>query len=103
MDKRAAIKNVKKYLYFLKTEQNMDIKKAYLFGSYVKGHFHKYSDIDLAIVIKNLGDSFDTQVKLMKLSWDFDTRIEPHPFDEKEFNDNDPLAYEILNTGIEVM
>jgi len=103
MGKRAAFKIVKKYLYFLKTEKNMDIEKAYLFGSYVKGNFNADSDIDIAIIMKNLTDSFVMQVELMKLSGDFDTRIEPHPFDERDFNSDHPLAYEILKTGVKIM
>jgi hypothetical protein len=32
-----------------------------------------------------------------------DLRIEPHPFDEDDFSDNNPVAAEIMNTGIEVL
>ena len=84
MDQRSAREIVNKYLQFLK-ENKIDIRKAYLFGSYAKGASHEDSDIDIAIILKDLKDDFDMQVHLMKLRRDFDTRIEPHPFDEESF------------------
>jgi hypothetical protein len=43
------------------------------------------------------------QVHLMKLGRKFDTRIEPHPFDEEDFiNPSIPIVYEILQSGIEI-
>ena len=101
MDKRTAIKIIKKYIKFLQ-ENNYEIQKAYIFGSYAKGNYDDNSDIDLAIILKNLKNSFNIQVDLMKIRRKFDTRIEPHPFDEKDFNSSSPLVNEILNTGIKV-
>ncbi len=101
MDKKTAFENVKKYIVFLK-KNNFDIRKAYLFGSYVKGNFNDDSDIDLAVVINDLSNSYTMQVELMKISRKFDTRIEPHPFDEADFDSSNPFAYEILNTGIQI-
>ena len=39
----------------------------------------------------------------MKLSRKIDLRIEPHPIKELDFNSLNPFAYEIKNTGIEVL
>ena len=102
MDKRATLKVVKKYITFLK-ENKFNIQKAYIFGSYAKGSFHEDSDIDLAIIMSNLPDTFNMQVQLMKLRRKFDTRIEPHPFDETDFNSSNPFANEILRTGIQIV
>ena len=102
MDKRAAIKVVKKFITFLK-ENKFNVKKAYIFGSYARGNFNEDSDIDLAVVISNLPNTFDMQVQLMKLRRKFDTRIEPHPFDETDFNTSNPFANEILRTGIQIV
>ena len=77
--------------------------KAYLFGSYTKGRFHEDSDIDLAIILKNLKDDFEMQVKLMILRRGFDLSIEPHPFDEKDFDSTNPFAYEIMKTSIKIL
>jgi predicted nucleotidyltransferase len=102
MDKTSSLEIIKKYISFLK-ENNFDIRKAYIFGSYIKGDFNEDSDIDLAVVMNNLSNSFMMQVELMKISRKFDTRIEPHPFDEADFNSSHPFANEILNTGFQVL
>ena len=57
-------------------------------------------DIDLAVVFREFEDSFDMQVQLMKLRRKIDTRIEPHPFLESDFDDSNPLVHEILDTGL---
>ena len=102
MDQKKAFEIVKEYIRFLK-KNKYNVQKAYIFGSYAKGNFDEDSDIDLAIVLKNLSNSFTMQVQLMKLSRKFDSRIEPHPVDDESFNNTNPFAYEILSTGIEVV
>jgi len=102
MDKTEAFENVKKYIAFLK-RHDFDIRKAYLFGSYIKGHFNDDSDIDLAVVMNNLLNGYTMQVELMKISRKFDTRIEPHPFDEIDFDHSNPFAHEILSTGVRIL
>ncbi|MBL7136728.1 MAG: nucleotidyltransferase domain-containing protein [Candidatus Marinimicrobia bacterium] len=102
MDKGVAIIVVKKFITFLK-ENKFNIQNAYIFGSYAKRSFHEDSDIDLAIIMSNLLDTFNMQVQLMKLGSKFDTRIEPHPFNETDFNTSNPFANEILRTGIQIV
>ena len=102
MDKNKASEIAKRYVDFLRKD-NPNIKKAYLFGSYVKGNTNVDSDIDLAIVFENLSDTFDMQVQLMKIRRKFDTRIEPHAFRESDFEPSNPLTKEILTTGLEVV
>lgn len=77
---------------------------AYLFGSYARNDFRPESDIDIALVIDQLNDyeRFDTQVRLMMLAAQFDSRIEPHPISKQDLmSSNNPFAAEILQTGIE--
>ncbi len=102
MDKRPAFKVVKKYINHL-ANNKFNIQKAYIFGSYANGKFDDNSDIDLAIILNNVPNSFTMQIQLMKLSRKFDTRIEPHPFDETDFNSSNPFANEILNKGIKIL
>jgi len=102
MDQKKDREMIKKYINFLR-ENDFDIEKVYLFGSYAKGMVTEDSDIDLAVVFKELSDGFDVQVQLMKLRRKFDTRIEPHPFKESDFNPSNPLAREILDTGLEIV
>lgn len=102
MGKKAAFDSVKRYVSFLK-ENDFKIRHAYVFGSYAKGNFTDDSDIDLAVVMNNLSNSFTMQVELMKISRKFDTRIEPHPFDENDFDTTNPFAHEILTTGVQIL
>ncbi len=102
MDEGKASEVARRYVAFIK-EKHHDIKKVYLFGSYAKGVIGADSDIDLAIIFENLSDTFDMQVQLMKLRRRFDTRIEPHAFRESDFDVSNPLAREILTTGLEVV
>ncbi len=103
MDKKTAFKIAKDFISFLIKQKGLEVKKAYLFGSYAKNQFHEDSDIDLAIILKHLRDDFDMHLKLSRLRRKFDTSIEPHPFDEKDFDDTNPFAYEIMKTGIKIL
>ncbi|MDA3915725.1 MAG: nucleotidyltransferase domain-containing protein [Deltaproteobacteria bacterium] len=102
MDKDKVSNIARNYINFIK-KIDPNVQKAYIFGSYVKGTMQKDSDIDLAIIFKKLDDTFDMQVKLMKLRRKFDTRIEPHAFRESDFKISNPLANEILKTGLEII
>ena len=88
--------------YIQKISENVEIKKAYLFGSYAKGNEQVDSDIDIAIVIGKMDDFFEVQMQLMRLRRSIDLRIEPHPIWEGDFNSENPFAYEIEKTGIEL-
>jgi uncharacterized protein len=102
MVKRKTPETAIKYINFLR-KRDPKIKKAYLFGSYAKGNPGLNSDMDIAIVFEDFSDSFDMQVELMRLRRKFDTRIEPHPFRATDFNLSNPIANEILKTGIEIV
>ncbi|MDD3045622.1 MAG: nucleotidyltransferase domain-containing protein [Candidatus Delongbacteria bacterium] len=101
MDKDTAFTIAKKFIEYLK-EKKYQIIDAYIFGSYAKGSFGEDSDIDLAVILKTCKNTFDTQVDLMKLRRNFDLRIEPHPFIEKDIIDNDPFLSEVIKTGIRI-
>lgn len=98
MDKGQAIEIAIRYLDFVKGK--FDIQTALLFGSYAKGTNHEDSDIDIAIVLKHVNDIIDIQIELMKLRRKIDLRIEPHPFNQSDFNRNNPVVSEILKYGI---
>lgn len=86
-------------------EKYPDLISVYVFGSYVKGNQNENSDIDLALIFKNLDDSqrFDIQVELIILASQIDNRIEPHPVSYFDFNSDNPFTAEIKNTGFEFM
>ena len=60
---------------------------------------NKDSDIDIAIVLKDFTNLVDMQLDLMRLRRNIDSRIEPHPFREKDFDISDPIVNEIIKYG----
>ncbi len=97
---QSIINTAKQYIQRIPAE--LELKKAFLFGSYAKGNQHPDSDIDIAVIIGKMDDFFAVQMLLMRLRWDIDLRIEPHPIFEGDFNIQNPLAYEIEKTGVEL-
>ena len=74
-----------------------------VFGSYSKDSANSLSDIDLAVISSDLtGDRFSERLRLMKISANIDSKIEPVPFNSDTFVPEDPLVWEILKTGIVV-
>ena len=60
-------------------------KQIILFGSYVNGNPHEYSDIDIAVVFDDFkGDKLETWTHLVKLRRGLSFDIEPHMLDEKK-------------------
>ncbi len=50
-----------------------------LFGSHTRGQAHKYSDIDVAIILPSIdGDFLTMAARLCHLRNDIDAMIEPH-------------------------
>jgi predicted nucleotidyltransferase len=78
------------------------VKKVLLFGSYAKGTYKEDSDLDVAVIVETIADTFEMQVDLMKLRRKFDTRIEPHPIREADFHMANPIAREVMESGIEI-
>jgi len=101
MDKIAALNIVTAYLRAI-PQDKYALSKAFLFGSYARDKQREESDIDLAIVLKNLLDPYGAQIEFMQLRRKFDLRIEPHLFQESDFSDQNALAFEILTYGQEI-
>ncbi len=100
MDKREAISKVTQYSALLK--QYMEFDKIYLFGSYAKNNYREDSDIDVAIVVKQMdGDFFTINPLLWKLRRQIDDRIEPILI-ESDFDDAGFIS-EIQKHGIEIV
>ncbi|MDR1950750.1 MAG: nucleotidyltransferase domain-containing protein, partial [Bacteroidales bacterium] len=90
----------KKYAEIVKN--SFDYQKIILFGSYAMDSARKDSDIDIAVVFSDFDNRLDRQVELMKLTRQIDTRIEPHPFREKDFVNSNPFVNEIVSHGMVV-
>jgi uncharacterized protein len=97
MDKKDALNIARQYASVVKL--NYDCKQVFLFGSYAKGTYHEESDIDIAVILKEFENPMDIQLELMRLRRKIDSRIEPHPFREKDFNLSNPVVHEILQHG----
>ena len=100
MDKADAIDIAQKYAGAIK--ENYNYIKIILFGSYAKGNFNEDSDIDIAVIFKDYSNLIDMQLELMRLRRKIDSRIEPHPFRERDFELSNPLVSEIIKYGQEI-
>lgn len=94
------IKKIVKKYYENLIQAGLPVEKIFLFGSYAQNEQDEYSDIDVAVVLKEfLGDRFNTRLVLMKYAREFNENIEPHPFLNSEFDQSNPFVKEILQTG----
>ena len=85
-------------------ESGIAVESAYLFGSYAVNRPTRWSDIDVAVVSPEFSaDRLDDRIRLMKLSTEVDSRIEPVPFHSRDFIDSDPLVGEIKKHGISLL
>lgn len=101
MDKNEAIRIAQRYVEVI--SKHFSVEEAILFGSFAKGTHHADSDIDIAIVFKNVDDIIDRQIQLLHMRSDDDLIIEPHPFLLNDFNRSNPVVSEILSNGISLM
>jgi predicted nucleotidyltransferase len=104
---RASLKKVKKYIheYIDALEKGgLPIERVFLFGSYAKGRTSQWSDIDVCVISSRFGKRVDPYEYLWtkRRRDDVLRGIEPVGFHPKDFIDEDPLAWEIKTTGIEV-
>jgi predicted nucleotidyltransferase len=100
MDKTDALNIAQKYANVLMAKYNNI--QIILFGSYAKGNYNDDSDIDIAVVFKDYSNLIDMQLELMRLRRKIDSRIEPHPFREREFEPSNPIVNEIIKYGHEI-
>ena len=100
MDKREAITTAQNYIY--NVGKKYELVQAFIFGSYAKGNYCADSDIDVAVVLRNVPNLFDAQVDLLHLRKDEDLQIEPHTFRDTDFNTDDPIVNEIVKAGFEL-
>ena len=97
MDRTDVLNIARQYAALVNT--NYDCKQVLLFGSCARGTNQEESDIDIAVILKEFDNPLDIQLELMRLRRKIDSRIEPHPFREKDFNRTNPVVNEILKHG----
>jgi predicted nucleotidyltransferase len=90
------------YLSALEAE-GVPIQAAYVFGSWVNGRPHRWSDIDVCVIspaFRNWGEKVELLAKAR--TEDFFV-IEPHGFHPKDFKpQSNVLAHEVIAQGIRV-
>ena len=85
-------------------QNNIPIKEAVLFGSYAKGNYHEWSDIDIALVSDLfVGNRMDDKDKIRDITLSVSCDIEVLPFAPFDFNVKNPFVKEILRTGIKLV
>ncbi len=85
--------------------KSIRIEKVVLFSSYAAGNPRTDSDIDVAIVSPDFGNSRSKErTMLLRLAWRIDPRLEPVAISSKSYNSDTwiPLIYEIREKGVEV-
>jgi uncharacterized protein len=103
---RIPVEVEKKIASYLNELQKNDISviKAYLFGSYARGSYSTWSDIDIAIVSECFkGDRIEDKKLIRKITLKIGSDIKPIPFAPRDFNEQDPFAQEIVSTGIQLV
>jgi predicted nucleotidyltransferase len=91
--------------YIKDVNQQIGIKKAVLYGSYAKGSYDDFSDLDIAIFSDYFKDkSFIEATKfLLSLARKYkNVCMEPVGFSSSDLLDDNPFVKEILATGQEI-
>ncbi|RJP70097.1 MAG: nucleotidyltransferase domain-containing protein [Ignavibacteriales bacterium] len=94
---------IENYIQKLKNN-NFPVQQLFLFGSYSTGRFTEWSDIDLAVISEKFeGNRISDRNKIRRITLDVSSKLEVIPFNPTEFNNNNPLAKEIIETGIRII
>lgn len=80
------------------------IKRMFLFGSYARGNFSDYSDIDVCIIADDIQNNFSSMLNIAPIAVNIAPRIETVVFSSHEYAEEPSygLLGEIKRTGIEI-
>jgi predicted nucleotidyltransferase len=82
---------------------DITIEQAVLFGSYAKGTFDEWSDIDLALVSSAFeGERFKDREKIRRIKLKVSSLLEPAPYTPEEFTADNPFIKHLIETGIRI-
>lgn len=86
MADKTIVKSIQNYLRAVE-QKGIPVKYGVLFGSYVRGQQHEWSDIDLLVVSPRYDKKWTHKdwAKLWLIAANTDVRIEPIPVGEKQF------------------
>ncbi len=90
MANKSVVKTVRKYLHYV-IKQGIPVSFGVLYGSYAKGKAHQWSDIDLLVVSPKYDEARtnDDYENLWVFAGRTDSRIEPIPVGEKQYQQDD--------------
>jgi uncharacterized protein len=84
-------------------ENRIHIIKTILFGSYAKGNFNEWSDIDLSLVSNNFHViRFNDIEAIRKYKFGIYYSISPMPYREEDFTSDGLFVKAIIETGIKI-
>ena len=98
------VKNIiNAYLDVLK-KRDIPIKQAVLFGSYTKGDYGDWSDMDMALVYDAfVGDRIQDRIKIRPITLSISCDIEVLPYTPRDFTPDNPFVKNILETGVRIV
>ena len=95
-------KTIEKYLEELK-KNNIPVDEVILFGSYARGDYDEYSDIDLLLVSPIFkGKRIEDKDKIRRITLKIGPEIEVLPCSREQFRKKDPLIEKIVKTGVRI-
>jgi hypothetical protein len=102
LTREAAINTAQDYVREIRA-QGINLHKAFIFGSFVKGTQHEWSNIDVMLV----ADEFQGLPQDMRLFCQICLkkpyiRIEAQTYPTDYFYEGDPFIAEVVRTGIEL-
>jgi predicted nucleotidyltransferase len=93
---------VKRYIAAIEAH-GIHLQQAILFGSYTNGRYTEWSDIDVALVSDDFqGIRFYDREKLSQPTLQIDARIDPLPYQTKDFTEENFFVQEILKSGVKI-
>ena len=91
---------IAKYILAL-IENNIFVEQAVLFGSYARGNYSEWSDIDIAVVSKAFeGSRIKDRNKIRRITLSISSDIQVLPYRPEDFIPDDPFVREIIETGV---
>ncbi|MFH1196133.1 MAG: nucleotidyltransferase domain-containing protein [bacterium] len=82
----------------------IEVEKVFLFGSYAKGTYNEWSDIDIAVVSNDFkGIRILDKEKMVTAISAVDYDISPLPYRPEDFTEDDLFVKEIIETGIRIV
>jgi len=83
-------------------DSGLNIRKAYLYGSFLENRQHEYSDIDLAIVADEFIGVGPVDLKLfLSILRNYRT-IHAKTYSNEDINEREPFLEEIISSGKEI-